>query len=293
MPDTVAPGTTKRPVSPPTRKLPPGAWDAHAHVVGPFDRFPLHPGRRLTPPLAPCEDYLEMLDTVGFAHGVLVHSQVNGLDNATTLDAVARGKGRLRGIGVVAADTGEQGLAELGVRGLCGLRFSDDGSKPAGGSWFGTLTLDDLEPMAPRLQAVGWHAQVHAKCEFIVARAARLRACGIPIVFDHTGRPDTALGAGHATFQSFLKLLRDGPFFVKLTPGRVSERFPDYPDVRPFHDALLNAVPDQLFFGSDWPFYGEYLPDAGRMVDLFDAWTGDDDLRQRIFVTNPRRLFGV
>jgi len=33
------------------------------------------------------------------------------------------------------------------------------------------------------------------------------------------------------------------------------------------------------------------LPHIGGLVDLFDQWTPDTALRQKIFVTNPNILF--
>ena len=53
----------RRPALPP----PPGAWDTHAHVFGPADKFPFAPGRGYTPPAAPVEKYLALLDRLGFA----------------------------------------------------------------------------------------------------------------------------------------------------------------------------------------------------------------------------------
>ena len=37
---------------------PPGAWDSHAHVFGPADKFPYTPGRGYTPPDAPVENFI-------------------------------------------------------------------------------------------------------------------------------------------------------------------------------------------------------------------------------------------
>jgi 2-pyrone-4,6-dicarboxylate lactonase len=34
------------------------------------------------------------------------------------------------------------------------------------------------------------------------------------------------------------------------------------------------------------------VPDAGRLFELFQAWTPDEATLQRILVTNPARLYG-
>ena len=78
------PREPSRPKVPP----PPGACDTHAHVFGPASRFPYAEDRSYTPPDAPLEKYLAMLDTVGFSRGVLVQGSAHGRDNAAMLDAV-------------------------------------------------------------------------------------------------------------------------------------------------------------------------------------------------------------
>src|SRR5258705_6533516 len=56
----------------PVAVLPPGACDCHAHIFGPSDRFPYAEGRGYTPPDAPLENYLTLLDTLGFARAIVV-----------------------------------------------------------------------------------------------------------------------------------------------------------------------------------------------------------------------------
>ena len=45
-----------------------------------------------------------MLDTIGFARGVLVQGSAHGRDNSAMLDALARCPDRLRGVAVADAD---------------------------------------------------------------------------------------------------------------------------------------------------------------------------------------------
>ena len=49
----------------PTIPTPPKACDTHAHVFGPGSRFAYAETRSYTPPDAPLEKYLHMLDTLG------------------------------------------------------------------------------------------------------------------------------------------------------------------------------------------------------------------------------------
>jgi predicted TIM-barrel fold metal-dependent hydrolase len=67
-----------REVTRPKVPLPPGACDTHAHVFGPADRFAYADDRSYTPPDAPLEKYLGMLDTLGLARGVLVQGSAHG-----------------------------------------------------------------------------------------------------------------------------------------------------------------------------------------------------------------------
>jgi 2-pyrone-4,6-dicarboxylate lactonase len=279
--------------TPPQRPLPAGACDTHAHVFGPYERFPLAPERSYTPSAAPFEAYVGMLERVGFSRGVLVHPSAYGLDRAAMLDALGRAPDRLRGIAVVDPSVSDAELATMHRAGVRGVRFSET-SGAAGKKFAGSVGLEAFDALAPRLRELGWHAQIWIECDALVEAAPRLLRARIPLVFDHMGRFDVTRGTGDAAFQRLLRLLADTGIWVKLSVPRNSRQFPDYADVRPFHDALVAANPDRLLWASDWPFLNmaEKTPRVGHLVDLFHAWTSDDAVRRKILVDNPAELYG-
>ena len=116
------------------------------------------------------------------------------------------------------------------------------------------------------------------------------------MIVDHMLHIPAGQGVRDKSFQSLLRLAGEGHVHVKLSaPYRLSDRFPDYPVVRPFHEALLRANPQRLMWGTDWPhpsIPGEIMPDDGQLLDLFCQWTPHEHLRRCILVETPARLFG-
>jgi predicted TIM-barrel fold metal-dependent hydrolase len=290
IPTCPAPRDPSRPAEPP----PPGACDTHAHVFGPAARFPYADDRSYTPPDAPFSAYLRMLDTVGFARGVLVQGSAHGRDNGAMLDALARYPKRLRGVAVADAAVPPAELrrwAALGVRGLRFNHFFRDGAL----HYRGGIPLAAAAALAPTMAELGWHIQLWIDVKDLPDTIPFLTSLGLPVVIDHMGRTDASAGTATAGFQSLLRLLGDGQCWVKLSGAhRLSRMAPDYPDARPFHEALVRANAERLVWGSDWPhprMEGE-MPDAGRLFELFRHWTPDADTRRRILVDNPARLYG-
>ncbi len=275
----------------PTQPLPALACDSHAHIFGPFGRFPTAPDAAYPPPPAPVEAYLAMLDTLGAARGVLVQAAPYREDNSAVLDALRRFPGRLRGIALASPTITDAALAALADAGIRGLRFSHF---PATGAHAGTIGLDGLLALAPRMREHGLHAQLWMPATEFVSHAPRLLALGIPLVLDHMTKPELGRGVQDQVFQQLLGYLSHEDIWLKLVPHRVSERFPDYPDIQPFHAAFLQARPERLLWGTDWPFVrmADKTPDAGHLADLFAAWTPDPALRQQILVENPAQLYG-
>ena len=79
-------------------------WDCHAHLFGPYERFPLAPDRSYTPPEATAPQYLMLLSRLGLSHGVLVHPSAYGEDYSLLFDALAAYQ-NLRGVIVLRAAT--------------------------------------------------------------------------------------------------------------------------------------------------------------------------------------------
>jgi len=285
------------PVWPPKRPdlpSPPGATCCHAHVFGPADRFPYGPERSYTPPDAPLEKYLAMLDALGLARGVLVQGSAHGLDNAAMLDALAREPARLRGVAVARAAIPDRTLREWHRLGVRALRFNHllrDG-KPYYG---GTVGLDELPRLAGRMADLGWHLQLWTDTRDLPDLLPRLRHLAIPVVVDHMGRLPARAGTAHPGFQALLRWLAEGGCWVKVSGAyRLDPAAPGHAGARPFHEALVAANPEQLVWGTDWPHprVEGTMPDTGALLDLFNAWTPDAATRKRILADNPARLYG-
>jgi predicted TIM-barrel fold metal-dependent hydrolase len=284
------------PLEPSRPKVPPplNACDTHAHVFGPAARFPYADDRSYTPPDAPLAKYLAMLDAVGFDRGVLVQGSAHGRDNSAMLDALTRQPDRLRGVAVADESVSSETLRrwnDLGVRGLRFNHFFRDGQL----HYRGGVPLAAAQTLAPVMAELGWHLQLWIDVKDLPETIAVLKAIGLPVVIDHMGRTDARAGIRTDGFQCLLRALGEGWCWTKLSGAhRISQNAPDYPDARPFHEALVVANPERLVWGGDWPHprvEGE-MPDVGRLFELFQAWTPDPVAQQRILVANPARLYG-
>jgi 2-pyrone-4,6-dicarboxylate lactonase len=283
-----------RPVTRPKVPLPLGACDTHAHVFGPADRFPYTGDRSYTPPDAPLEKYLGMLDALGFTRGVLVQGSAHGRDNSAMLDALTRHPDRLRGVAVAEAATPTAELQRWATLGVRGLRFNHF-FRGGGLHYRGGVPLEAARTLAPVMADLGWHLQLWIDVKDLPDTIPTIKSLGLPVVIDHMGRTDARNGPATPGFQSLLRLVGEGGAWVKLSGAhRLSTAAPDYPDARPFHQALVAANPERLLWGTDWPhprIEGE-MPDAGRLLDLFNDWTPDEATRRAILVANPARLYG-
>jgi predicted TIM-barrel fold metal-dependent hydrolase len=284
------------PLEPIRPKVPPPqhACDTHAHVFGPAARFPYADDRSYTPPDAPLAKYLAMLDAVGFDRGVLVQGSAHGRDNSAMLDALARQPDRLRGVAVADEAVSSETLRrwnDLGVRGLRFNHFFRDGQL----HYRGGVPLTAAQTLAPVMAELGWHLQLWIDVKDLPGAIPVLKAIGLPVVIDHMGRTDARAGTRTDGFRCLLRAVGEGWCWAKLSGAhRISQNAPDYPDARPFHEALVAANPERLVWGGDWPHprvEGE-MPDVGHLFELFQDWTPDTVAQQRILVANPAKLYG-
>jgi predicted TIM-barrel fold metal-dependent hydrolase len=272
----------------PSWRAPPGAADCHCHVLGPFDRYPLSPGRSYTPPEASAAAYLGMLDTIGLSRTVIVQPSIYGTENAVTLDAVeAIGLHRARAVVVVDESAGAAELEAMAARGARGVRFNAVSGN-------GT-PVEQLEALAERVAPLRWHVQLYARAADLVEMEPVLRRLPVPLVVDHMGGVKAAEGGvEHPGFRALLRLLEGGAW-AKLCGYRSSSGRP-YADVAPMARALLSVAPERCVWGTDWPHTSlrdpSDVPDDGELLDALGEWAPEEETRRAVLVDNPARLYG-
>ncbi|SFL23629.1 amidohydrolase family protein [Methylobacterium pseudosasicola] len=271
----------------PTRyRVPEGAVDTHAHVIGLPPAYPLVADRSYTPPAAPADRYLAMLDATGMANGVLVQVSVHGTDNRLMVETLRANRQRLRGIAVIPLGLPDAQLAALKEAGVVGLRLNV--------LFGGGIGLDAVEAYGALAREMGWHLQFLLDARDLPPIATRLSRLAVPLVFDHMGHMPASAGVEHPGFQALLGLVRDGNW-VKLSGAfRDSVAGPPYADTIPFARALNDAAPERCVWGSDWPHVAAWdgPPRLADLLDLMAEWVPDADRRRQLFVDNPRRLYG-
>ena len=274
------------------RKLPAGACDTHNHVFGPFDTWPLLYPPDHPMPLAPVETYLQMLDLAGLEHGVLVQPTQQDTQLDLMIDALDKAGGRLRGVGSARSDVPDVDVERMLHSGIVGLRFVE-APLPSGAPRPGAVGFDEIAELSSRMRERDLSVHVWGRMPTLIENLEKLLSPGLPVVFEHMGMLDVSKGVQGSDFQTMLSLLREGRIWVKLSVCRCSADAPAYADLQPFTDELLKANPDQLLWGSDWPFIrmqgGE--PDVSHLLQLLLDWINDSEIERKVLVENPARLF--
>ncbi len=271
--------------------VPPGSCDTHAHVFGSPGEYRCSPGSRYIPPDAPLAAYLRMHDALGIERGVLVQSSAHGTDNAALMDALAATGGRLRAVAAVDESISDRELSRLHEAGVRGARVHL-ADRPDGGF----VGFPQAERMARRAREMGWHLEFLVRLSEFSDLGRRLGSLPVEVVIAHMGYVPVGRGLGDPAFQDLLGLVREGRCWVKLSaPYRFTElgRAP-YSDLDPFARALVEAGPERMLWGTDWPhpnFWGA-MPNDGDLLDQLAAWVPDEETRRRILVDNPAALYG-
>lgn len=276
-------------------QMPPGACDAHAHVFGPYDQYPLADDRSYTPDEYPASDFIRHLDQLNLDRGVLVTGSACGADNGSVLHALAQYPDRLRGVIVPSLDITEAELdqwTEAGVRGVRINLYKLNGQAV----YRNGAGLDVLKALAPRLAARGWHAQIWIHAPDLPDTMPELKQLNLPLVIDHMGRMNTGRGVSDPGFQFLCQRLSEGAIWTKISGAdRITRDGQPYTDVDPFAKAILAANSEQVVWGTDWPhinyFDPDLMPDDGILAGLLTRWLPDEHERSRILVHNPARLY--
>lgn len=285
-----------RPEEKPAFIAPPGACDAHFHVFGPADRYPADASTQLryAPPLAPLPDYLQLAQRLGIERFVFVQPSAYGRDNRCMLDAMREiGPARCRGIVDIAEDTPEAQWAELNTLGVRGVRINVSPiQEPQTG--LAEAMLPRIRTLAARCADIGWQLDFLLPGWLTLALMPELRALKLPFTLAHLGMNLAKDGVQAPGFQALLELLAHGEGFahVKFTGIYRMSKQPGFTDADALAQALIAQAPDRIIWGSDYPHLSFAENSSVELFNLLGRWTDSPDIRRRILVNTPMRLFG-
>lgn len=274
--------------SKPKIALPYGATDRHCHVFGPTNRFPYASDSRFRPGDAPKENPFALHDLLGIERCVIVQSGCHGHDNSVVADAIAARPGRYLGIALAPPEISDNNIVKLQAQGFRSLRFNYMSHLAPG------ATEDQLKALAPRLAKAGWHLLIHMEAALIAQMARTIAALPVPVVIDHMGRIDASEGPDHAPFAALMRLAEQAHVWVKVSGSeRASRQEPPYADATPFARRLVEAFPDRVLWGTDWPHpnYRAAPPDDGILTDLLSEIAPSYEHVRKLMVENPMRLY--
>jgi 2-pyrone-4,6-dicarboxylate lactonase len=269
---------------------PPGAVDAHCHVFGPGDVFPYAPERKYTPTDAPKEVLFERRDFLGFDRNVIVQATCHGADNRAMVDALQTAGDRARGVATVKPGVSSAELKDLHAAGVRGIRFNF------------VRRLADPKPddyykgLVDQVAGLGWHIVVYFEAPDLAERWQLFTSMPTVVVVDHMGRPDVTQPLDGPGFELFNRFMRENENVWAKVSG--AERLsvsgpPAYDDFVPFARHIVQAFPDRVLWGTDWPHPNmkSHMPDDGALVDIVPRIAPTADLQRRLLVDNPQRLY--
>ncbi len=269
--------------------LPPGSCDCHIHVYD--KRVPAAAGAQLHPPDACIADYRRVQQRMGTQRAVVVTPSTYGADNRPMLAGLQELGKQGRGVAVISGDESTDALQTLHAHGVRGVRINLS---------LGTLHQShDIAKVAQRIAPLGWHLQLLMPLDQLVTLGSQLRNLPVDLVFDHFGRLTPELYGQHPAYPLLLELLKSRRAWVKLSGGYlVSPTLrSDDTQLLPLARTFIEAAPDRVVWGSDWPHATasagrQPMPDDAAQIDALARWAGDADLLRQILVTNPEQLYG-
>lgn len=278
----------------PDFRVPPLACDSHFHVFGPAGRYPYGADLRYAPPLAPLEDYLALARKLGIERYVFVQPSAYGRDNRAMLDAMREvDASRRRGIVDIDENVPDAELARLHALGVRGVRINVSPVKQHEPGFANTM-LPRIERFHARFAEIGWQLDFLTPGWLTTELMPTMKRLKVDFTIAHMGMFLAKDGPQQRGFQELLDLLKhgEGRCWIKLTGVYRMSTARGFADVAPMAQALIEAAPDRIIWGSDYPHLS-FADKVGstELFNLLGQWA-DEAARRKILVENPQRLFG-
>ncbi|WP_244670411.1 amidohydrolase family protein [Rhodoplanes elegans] len=273
----------------PAFRLPAGTVDTHMHIFGPISKYPYADARSYTPPEALLTTYQALQRTLGVQRAVLVNATVHGTDNTIVADAIATDPKTYRGVAAIDDSLTDKQIEALDKAGFKGCRFTFVSRLRNAPD---TRVFDRV---VDQIKGLGWHVDLYIEPDKVETLLPMLRKLPLRYVIDHMGDVKAAAGIEQPGFKALVELLRsDEKCWMKVTcPERVAAAGAPFDDVVPFARKLVEAAPDRVLWGTDWPHPNvKFMPNDGDLVDLVPRYAPDPVLQRKLLVENPQTLYG-
>ena len=275
-------------------KAPDHACDAHFHVFGPADQYPYGSDLRYSPPHAPLEEYLKLAKHLGLQRYVFVQPSAYGRDNSCMLEAMKIvGTNQCRGIVDIDEDAPDALLDAMNQVGVRGVRINVSPIFPQK-----TGLADQLMPrislLAKRCAEIGWQLDFLLPGWLTNELIPVLHRLELPFTMAHLGMNLAKDGVQTQGFQSFLNLLKDPNqlAYAKFTGIYRMSKTDGFVDADPLAKAVIEAAPNQIIWGSDYPHLSFGDKSSVELFNLLGRWSEDKSVIKRILVDNPEKLYG-
>lgn len=106
----------------------------------------------------------------------------------------------------------------------------------------------------------------------IAQHVGKFDGIDIPILIDHTNRPDISRGVNDENIAAVRKMLDGGNVRVMLSLGeKISQTGAPYDDVIPIAQDLIAHAPERCVWASDWPHpvSKKQPPNDADLLELF------------------------
>src|SRR5687767_2187599 len=275
----------------PRLALPKGSIDTHVHVFEPG--YALSPARGYTPPDSTLADLRHLHATLGIERVVFTQPSVYGTDNSAILNGMAalnrETPNRARSVVAIDMAIPDKELAlldKLGVRGVR-LNLDNKGGMP--------IELDQIPELEARIQPLKWHLEFLFPGKDILELMPVFRSLKAPMSIAHFAYQPATAGVDAPGFKGLVELVKTGNCWMKISgANRVSRGdLPPYDDVKPMAHALIQAAPERIMWGTDWPHPNKYEvnPNDGDLVDALGDWVSDEAMRRKIMVDTPAAFY--
>src|SRR6202140_5485067 len=213
MPNRTALAKASQPMTPVNFDVPENACDCHTHIHGDPEKFPFFAGRVYTPETALPEEMTALHRALHIKRVVIVTPSVYGTDNSATLYGMKARGADARGVAVIDDKTADADLDAMGKAGMRGIRLN----LATGGSNDPGLARARFQSALPRMASRNWHIQIYTNLAVIAGIKDLVLAAPVPVVLDHFGGAQAALGPQQPGFADLIALVRSGRAYVKIS----------------------------------------------------------------------------